>query len=546
MVCVWEYRVVLPFTLEEYKIAQLYMVAKYSASESNGSDGDGVELLKNEPFEEDDRRGQYTHKLYHLASKLPSWLVGLFPKKALMLEEEAWNAYPYCMTVLKCPFFSNFRLVLETRHIADRGSTSNALDLDSKTLKKRIVDFIDIAMDPVENYVEEEDPSKFRSTKTARGPLLEGWQQTCEPVMCAYKLVTVDVPYWGFGSRLEKFIGKTAQRKIFLEGHRKCFCWLDEWFGLTMEDVRRMEYETAEAIRRARAMAIGRPEEEAADIPAAAPATAAGDDASGLASVAEEASDTATALRNHDSSGGAGPLKELSFNSRKDYSRSNSRELASPRLLRPPSLVGPSVAVGITTLSASELDSDSFVMSSTMPTPSMRSPRASGVFRSARNSFTEERKKSPGPAAGTMSALHRADSYEFLPSLESSSERNGSNSWHISPSTSNASGIDNADEDVMSQCVDVLDRVIAWTKVRAASQRAPAPGDIAGAPPASSASPAGSASEASPAAEIDSSNGNKQPSSLPEDVKSSSAFNLNYYVSVLDRAVSLLTKRRQQ
>lgn len=43
------------------------MVAKYSASESSGDDGDGVEVLKNEPYEENDRRGQYTQKVYHLA-----------------------------------------------------------------------------------------------------------------------------------------------------------------------------------------------------------------------------------------------------------------------------------------------------------------------------------------------------------------------------------------------------------------------------------------------------------------------------------------------
>lgn len=45
---------------------------------------------------------------------------------------------------------------------------------------------------------------------------------------------------------------QNAQRKILLEGHRKCFCWLDEWFGLSMEDVRRMEDETAEALAKVR------------------------------------------------------------------------------------------------------------------------------------------------------------------------------------------------------------------------------------------------------------------------------------------------------
>lgn len=30
------------------------------------------------------------------------------------------------------------------------------------------------------------------------------FQESCKPVMTAYKLVTVDAPYWGFGSQLEQ------------------------------------------------------------------------------------------------------------------------------------------------------------------------------------------------------------------------------------------------------------------------------------------------------------------------------------------------------
>lgn len=48
-------------------------------------------------------------------------------------------------------------------------------------------------------------------------------------------------------SNWELFL-QNAQRKILLEGHRKCFCWLDEWHGLTMDNVRQMEADCAEAI----------------------------------------------------------------------------------------------------------------------------------------------------------------------------------------------------------------------------------------------------------------------------------------------------------
>jgi hypothetical protein len=66
----------------------------------------GVEILINEPYTDGPggKGGQYTHKIYHVGSHLPGWLKSLMPKTALIVEEEAWNAYPYTKTRFKCPF----------------------------------------------------------------------------------------------------------------------------------------------------------------------------------------------------------------------------------------------------------------------------------------------------------------------------------------------------------------------------------------------------------------------------------------------------------
>ena len=32
--------------------------------------------------------------------------------------------------------------------------------------------------------------------------------------------------------------------RLFRNFHRQVFCWLDEWYGMTMEDIRRMEEKT--------------------------------------------------------------------------------------------------------------------------------------------------------------------------------------------------------------------------------------------------------------------------------------------------------------
>jgi hypothetical protein len=44
--------------------------------------------------------GQYTYKIYHLQSKVPAMIRLVAPKGALEVHEEAWNAYPYCRTVI--------------------------------------------------------------------------------------------------------------------------------------------------------------------------------------------------------------------------------------------------------------------------------------------------------------------------------------------------------------------------------------------------------------------------------------------------------------
>lgn len=48
----------------QYQVGQLYSVAEASKNETGG--GEGIEVLKNEPYEKEGEKGQYTHKIYHL------------------------------------------------------------------------------------------------------------------------------------------------------------------------------------------------------------------------------------------------------------------------------------------------------------------------------------------------------------------------------------------------------------------------------------------------------------------------------------------------
>ncbi|GIY20195.1 phosphatidylinositol transfer protein alpha isoform [Caerostris darwini] len=251
-----EYRVVLPITVEEYQVGQLYSVAEVSKNETGG--GEGVEVRKNEPFENYPllggkfSTGQYTYKIYHLASRVPAYIRLLAPKGSLEVHEEAWNAYPYCRTVITNPGYMKdaFFICIETMHCPDKGDQENVHELPPEKLRMREVDYIDIGNDAVltKDYRESEDPSKFKSEKTGRGPLTDNWRESATPVMCAYKLVTVEFKWLGLQTRVENFIQST-ERRLFLKFHREVFCWIDKWYGLTMADIRKMEEETKKELQ---------------------------------------------------------------------------------------------------------------------------------------------------------------------------------------------------------------------------------------------------------------------------------------------------------
>ncbi|CAJ0633272.1 16505_t:CDS:2 [Entrophospora sp. SA101] len=214
--------------IKEYRIAQLYAVAEASKAETGG--GEGVKVVKNEPYENENGKGQYTYKIYQLSSKVPSIIRVLAPSGALELYEEAWNAYPHCKT--------------ETMHVNDsRGEIDNVLNLPQDLLEQRKVIIIDVANDTIDqkDYKEDEDPTLYHSRKTGRGPL------KVTPVMTCYKLVTVEFKWRGIQSKIEAFIHSTMQ-SLFTRFHRQLFCWTDKWFGLSLDDIRKLEDKTKQEL----------------------------------------------------------------------------------------------------------------------------------------------------------------------------------------------------------------------------------------------------------------------------------------------------------
>ena len=330
-----EFRVVMPLTVEEYEPGHLYVVAKMSR-ETREELGEGaVQVLANTPYFDDAHggKGQYTRKRFHIGAKLPSWLAAVTPEKALWVEEEAWNSFPTCHTVLSSSYFTSLKIIVDTRvHDADAGTAENPHGLSSEELRYREIEYIDIAspredaeadaatrkatksprkshngssqksssswwrsssssssaapssslpsgcVPPAAAQEEEEEvnevnaPSKgsvhgdlsatdatavdqtvpkpwtYRSVKAERGPLLPGWEKSAAaqgmPLMCVYKLVRVEPPYLpGLRSKLRSFI-QSYFGSLFHTSHARVFTSLDDYYGLTLDQVRALELDS--------------------------------------------------------------------------------------------------------------------------------------------------------------------------------------------------------------------------------------------------------------------------------------------------------------
>ncbi|XP_048234012.1 phosphatidylinositol transfer protein 1 isoform X4 [Ricinus communis] len=181
-------------------------------------------------------------------------LLGLQLLHQLMLSSCKKKLGMHTQDAKQCPYFTKFSLTVETIHRDDNGQSENVHGLSKEQLASRQVEYIDIASAATDYWSyaigsNSIDFSKFKSLRTGRGPLLDGWQDRCKPVMTAYKLVTIDAPYWGFGYRLEQAL-LAGERALFLESHRNCFGWIDEWFGMSMQQLRELELQSNSSLNK--------------------------------------------------------------------------------------------------------------------------------------------------------------------------------------------------------------------------------------------------------------------------------------------------------
>lgn len=107
----------------QYKIGQLYMIARHSHEQSEK--GTGVEVIKNEDcVDEKHGPGRFTEKRIHLSSRLPYWVQSFCPQIFYVIEK-AWNYFPYTITEYSCSFIPKLNISIHTKFENNAGTSDN-------------------------------------------------------------------------------------------------------------------------------------------------------------------------------------------------------------------------------------------------------------------------------------------------------------------------------------------------------------------------------------------------------------------------------------
>lgn len=240
-----EYRILLPFTVEEYERGFTWAMTE-DLKKNN------IIIEKNEPFIDDKsgRKGEFIRRLISNSENTPSLVKKLAPEGSLDMIEERWDSYPHIKSVLKNGYMGEkMKITIHSVYKQDAGTAENPHGLpEGENVEIAFLDFLN-----TNEKIPTNDPTQFCSKTTGRGNLTSSWvtdaldkngdQQPSGktfgevPVMCIYILVEVNFNVFGMQRMMENTLHEQmCQAQI--KHSRLIFCNIDSWHSLSLSEIK--------------------------------------------------------------------------------------------------------------------------------------------------------------------------------------------------------------------------------------------------------------------------------------------------------------------
>lgn len=303
------YAIPLPYSIEKYRLGQLYMVARATVEATTSKSADGFEVLKNEPYKRTlpsgkEEEGIYTFKIMHLSRMVPKAIAAFIPKKGLKMEETCYNAFPHTITTYHNPGYPDklamsvetwvypaeknakysktaFTLPEEVRAsipasftLEKKGKDEKKADLKAVKEQQAIdgmnrLEFVEAKGGVIERiYCDVSTPlaiDKKKEAREKRNAKKDGREFTpTDPEAqkadikrisaenggehcIVYKILKIHTAFPG-EKLIEGFLARKMER-VFTETHKKSCLWWDQWKNMTPEDIKKVEEDAAATLK---------------------------------------------------------------------------------------------------------------------------------------------------------------------------------------------------------------------------------------------------------------------------------------------------------
>jgi len=216
------------------------------------ANGEGIEFVREEPYNENGETGSYQLKIYHYASRIPGVFRWAIPKSLTDFHEEAWTSFPHDLRRYHIPGLGErFALDIDTYfypYTTPEEIAPNPCHLNDEELQKREIMYIDILNQPplptrddwkLHGY---ENPDagilKLPENRDAFDPKNPpAWTRSYTgPLVCISRCIKAKFDVWGVQTKAEEFLAIAGIPNVLLESARGMIGWSNEWSPMSFEE----------------------------------------------------------------------------------------------------------------------------------------------------------------------------------------------------------------------------------------------------------------------------------------------------------------------
>lgn len=252
-----EWRVILPLTLDQYRRAEKYSIARRTLDDADQNGG--LERVVSDQREWQGEQANYTKLFYRYKKRILTFMRVVLPNNFTDLIEEVYDQFPKKTSVFSILNRPDTLKMTVTTHVLEYQGVDQVFDdtevYSQEEIQNREIFYLDIVnwssaksndykIDGFE--CPEANISKLTATGKPDKHIIPDWVKSYNgPMVIARKVVRCKVSIFGLSSLAEDLVTNKLLSGLYSDLHKSMVFWAKDWNNLNFNDVLKYDSEIA-------------------------------------------------------------------------------------------------------------------------------------------------------------------------------------------------------------------------------------------------------------------------------------------------------------